>query len=423
MAFRSDPNQMGSSRRGGGGAVPSMFCDTFKTHRIDNRDPRVRFEQRVVKNVKHARQSSKRLVGTPVLDYSEAAITRTVKNYTTQPRPDLKRNLRVETNSMVQSFNRRTQAEVLRLAEADRAGADEQSAITRVCELLKRVLEEAERTVWIVDQSKQKRATRCLHNDDNVDAQLQREKKETLAIRKQIKQVFAETSLISKVLMDARASLRALLKEKRKVLDVQADVYSGAVTSYPVPVREDPDCLKELSEVYQTSQRRRNTSEGFVEEVRLVLSHLRSKVEKTLKQSEVVSRAQQRELVLSKGRNRLARNGNARHLHWLEITQKCNEGPYEGKNYEKVADKPDRPLVKNYNKAKAHTQRTITRFEESQDPFHTFERTKACATDDRYMLSVAALAISSNLHDRSYDKNVNTSISRFRSTLKPERRL
>jgi len=399
-----------------------MFRDTFATHRFDNRDPRVKYEQRPVKDMNHARRSKSR-VGHAMVTYADSTIIRTINNYTTQPRPDLKRNLRVETNQTIQNFNRQTQAEVLRLAEADRAGADEQSAISGVCAALQRLLEDVERTLWLVDQSIAKRGTRCLHDDSGVDIQLKSEKKATIAIRKRIKQVYAETTLISKVLMDARAKLKSLLQQKRSVLDVQADVYSGVVTTYPVPVREDPSCLKELSEVYQTSQRRRNESDAFAAESHSLLAQLRANVEEAMKQSDYTSRSQQRDTVLAKGRNRLARNGNARHLHWLEISQKCNEGPYQGANYEKVANKHDRPLVKNYNKQKSKGSKShVTQFEQSRKPFNTFDRTIACANDDKAQLDMAAVGLEANYHDRTYDKGVNKSIDRFRSTLKPGRR-
>lgn len=418
--LKADPDGMGASRRGGGGTVLPNFMDTLQQPRVDNRDPRIRREQAAVLDFRHARRSKIGIGDEMLLDFASATASRAAFNRETQPRPDLKRDLRVEANKTIQNYNRSTQAEILRLAQADLAGAEEQSAISSTMAHLLRLLEHPERTIWLVDRSISKRKTRAIPDVDIASAGLLQERKLAVQWQHDIQMRYRETERISHVLHDARNQVAAFLKERKKGMDLMPDAYSGVVTRYPVPIHSDPDCVKELSDIYIASQVRRAEDDVFISDCKSHMDDMRASVQEALATTIKRSREQQRDLILAKGANRLAANGIARNQHLLDVKQKCNEGPHWA--VEETSESYTRPLVRQYNAANGHQKHVVTSFEESRVPFDEFERSKVLAADDGLKLEYVARAVSATLHDRTRNRHIDESVSRFRTKLKPGRR-
>lgn len=430
---KADPDMMGASRRGGGGFVLPNFQDTLGQPRVDNRDPRIRHEQAPRLDLRHARRSKVGIDDEMLLDFASATASRVAFNRQTQPIPDLKRDLRVEANRTIQNYNRTTQAELLRLAQADLAGADEQAAVSGVCAKLLRLLEHPERTIWLVDRSFSKRGTRCIPDVDQASAALVKERALAVRWQAEIQHRYTESCRISQALHNSRKQLAAFLKERKRGMDLMPDAYSGVVTGYPVPIHNDPQCVTELSDVYQTSQQRRAEDESFIQSCTQHMSDMRESVQAALAGSVARSKEQQRLLVLAAGQNRLAANRTNRNLHLLDIQQRVNEGVHEGNTvpairgghrgkFETTSEAYDRPLVNRYNRATEHHQHVVTAFEESRLPFDTFERSKVLAADDGLKLEHVARAVSATLHDRTINRKVDSEVSRLRTKLKPGRR-
>lgn len=420
--LKADPDLMGASRRAGGGTVLPNFMDTLQQPRVDNRDPRIRREQNATVDLRNSRRSKVGLDDEFLLDFASMTSSRTRHNRRTEPQPDLKRDLRTETNAMIQRYNRETHAEILRLALADQAGSDEQNAISNTCAQLLRLLEHPERTIWLVDRSISKRKTQAIPLVDEVASGLLQEREVAVQWLNRIQARYNETDRISRVLNDSRKALSRYLKERKKGMDLMPDSYAGAVTKYPVPIESDPACLKELSDVYLASQERRSADDRFINDCQKSINDFRERVQSALSTAVAKTREQERELVLAKGQTRLAANESKRALHVTTIRKEVNEGPAEGAAYLQVSERHDRPLVKCYNKANGHKAGTITLFEESTIPKDSFERSQVNQQDDILQLDFVARALSAKLHDRGINKQKDSEIARTKFKLRPGRR-
>eukprot|EP00041_Stephanoeca_diplocostata_P007079 m.97670 g.97670 ORF g.97670 m.97670 type:complete len:433 (-) comp16722_c0_seq1:289-1587(-) len=428
-SLRRDADGLGGSRRAGGGNVGGGFLDTLGMPRVDNRDPALRRQQAAVRDFRHAARMPHHGVKseTKLLNFASNVTSRAAFNRTAHPKPDLKRDLRGETNATIQAHNRRSRAVVLRLAHAEAAGAAELSALAGTHARLVRALEEPERMIWQADQSLSKRNMQCIPNERN-DAigpnqyAIREERQVAMKWRDEILDRTTSTKKLLNGFARCQQDLQKCLKERKKGNDLNPDTYSGVVAQFPVPTDDDPPQLIALARAFESSQTHRNDAAAFLSLCAEDLAKSRSNLDRAMKAAVKQSRDLERELVLAKGHTRLALNRTKRDLHLLTIRDGVNSGAAEGAAYVRTSERVDRPLVRAYHRTTGSIAGAVTRHETSEDNGDMFVSSQRVAADDTAELHMTARALSATLHDRSINRSVDEDIARFRTRLHPSRR-
>lgn len=428
-SLRRDADGLGGSRRTGGGSVSGSFLDTLSMTRVDNRDPTVRQQQAPVRDFRHAPRMPHHGVQSEakLLKFASSVTSRAAFNRTAHPTPDLKEDLRAETNATIQAHNRRVRAEVLRLAHADAAAAAEHSALAGTHARLVRALEEPERMVWLADRSLSKRSTQCITNDMNDvigpnHRAIRDERLVAVKWRDEILDRTVSTKELLNTFARCRQDLYKCLTVRKQGTDLNPDTYSGIVTQFPVPTDDDPAQLIAVADMFSSSQSHRNDITAFLSLCGEDLAQSRSNLDAAVQAAVKQSRDMERDLVLAKGQTRLALNKTKRDVHRLTIRDGVNAGAAQGAAYVRTSERPDRPLVRTYNRTSFSVPGAVTRHETSQDNGDMFASSQRVAADDASELHVAARALSATLHDRTVNRTVDQDIARFRTRLHPSRR-
>mmetsp|Transcript_16178 Transcript_16178/g.41963 ORF Transcript_16178/g.41963 Transcript_16178/m.41963 type:complete len:424 (-) Transcript_16178:45-1316(-) len=422
MALKCDRDGLGAARTVGGGGVNAGFRTTMAAPRVDIRDPEVRRRQSVPLDMRRAPRYKGKMDEEQLLTFASATLSRAAFNRTTVAKPELRRDLREETNGTIQEYNRQKRAEVLRVAQADLAAADEHKALAHTYAQLLRVADLPERVIWLADQTETKAATRPILDDPAYRELVAKEC--TLARRwlARIQDRVIGTRNAMRTFEAARQTLANHLASMKVGLDLMPDTYSGAVAHFPAARFDDPPCLSHVAELYRASQTRRSADEKAIAACGRELSAAQEDVQQALDDARQRSRDLQRDMMLAKGAARLAKNKVMRSEHSLEIAAGGNEGPAEGAAYMFTRERPDRPLVRKYNEIPGHAAHGVTAREDSKANKELFHSSTRMVQNDADDLNDLMRAMSATLHDRNRNLYVDGEISRQRTRLGPGRR-
>lgn len=419
-----DHDGLGATRAGGGGGLNATFVNTINMSNVDNRDPAARRQQRATVDFRHASRRRGSMDETKLLTFASTVASRSAFNRTSQPHADLRADLRKETNSTIQAYNRQTRSEILRLAQADAVCAAEQTALSGIFARMQRAMETPDRMIWLADRSMSKRGVRCIQDADDggATAALQRERQTALRWRDELLDRIAATRTLVVTFKTAQNDLKAHLRVKKRGIDLNPDAYSGVATQLPVPMDDDPPCLVTLADMFVQVRTQRESDEEFLMLLDEELAMSRKNLDLAIKEAVQYSRNMERELVLAKGRTRLAHNKALRDKHLLEIKHECNEGPMEGSAYVRTSERVDRPMVRKYEEAVHVVPGQVTLHETSDSNAQILTGSQRVAANDASDLSGLARALSATLHDRGVNRAVDQDIGRFRKRLQPGRR-
>lgn len=425
-----------------------MFVNTFAVSEPDIRlrDPEVRRRNRVPKDLRHEttlRQSKTTgratrtevqsltrslragsIGKTSVMDDTWNTIQRSKMNRKQQKAPDMRQDLITETDAMVHQYTRETKAEVLHLMQAESAGVQESKLLLQCYRKIEKAILEPERMLYLADRSNQLRALRALRDEDEVQ-QLTREERDCAMrqkaiLQEQYQRVKATISRLKK----NQAALVAHTKERRKALGLSNDIYSGVVLSkaYPLPRNWDPKVVRDLAKTYTESQNLREESAQVMTGCSQVLKECRSATEQAIKEGLIRTKEIEREASLARAKTMIARNQAARNKHKLEIAAMKHRGPLSTKDLT-TAERPDRPLVRTYNLAKEHRDKSVTVLETSSHSANVFEDTIRQTADDIDALDLQASKLDALIKDTKQTRNTDISVRNVRERYGPHRRV
>lgn len=349
---------------------------------------------------------------------------RSQTNRESQTRPELRQELTRETNAMVQQFNRESKAEVLHLAKADRAGADESKQLLRVYRMLEKAVQEPDRMLWVIEQSMRKRRERPLAQTDDVDDLLASERAVVIESKMELQRVYGQVKRTVREMKVRRAALAAMLKAKKLALGLNSDAYSGAVSGagFPLPLDWDPPCVSALAEIYSYSQSQREEADAIMGSCASKMAERRAETKRAIAASIQRAKELEREVALAKGQTRIARNETTRNQHKLEITAGRHRGP-DSTRYLTVAERANRPLVGNYNASGEHSVGQVTYFETSRRTGNWFDDTLRQTKNDGGDLDVASRQLQAAYADTKHNRDVDTAIRNLRERCSPGRRV
>ena len=325
---------------------------------------------------------------------------------------------------------------MLRLLTAARAAAEECERLVRSCRLLEHALDEPERTLFIARESEKKRAACAIKDDDGCDAALAAERTAAVRCRDRLRRQHVATKRLALEFQAARARLAEHVRHRKRGLGLNSDVTSGAGAAYPPPAAADPPVVGEVRALCEASVEARCTDAEAMAACSEQLGGARQRIAEALAAAQAEGRRRARELASAQGQLRLEQARVARAAHRAEIAQQRNEGPAAGSQYLAVAERMDRPLMREYNRAAGHATETwdprtgartmrgaVTAFEEADESQQQFEATRAALAVDATALGEAEAALDSIAWDRQQTLRKNAELQRLRTRIRPSRRM
>eukprot|EP00056_Hartaetosiga_gracilis_P019604 m.15071 g.15071 ORF g.15071 m.15071 type:complete len:415 (+) comp7805_c0_seq3:55-1299(+) len=337
--------------------------------------------------------------------------------------PILRKQIRKETNKSIQDFERDTKALVLSLREVERSTSQDVHKFKRMHKQFETFIEEVvKRTVWMNKESVKRRAG-ANHVPDSVDLDLEEERRMAKMFLDTSKRIYRDNEDALKDMSSCMKFISRELKKEKRPLGLNSEAYAGMVAKYPKPQGSAPPVVTRAREESESARRMCADTKEFMAMCSRDLQHQRDAVDNSLRQLIKQFKHAHADLLQAQGDTRRALHQTHRAAWSQELTEEINEGPREGKRYQKIADRTTRPTVRSYDRRVREDDVDVVAWEDSSRAKRQLQRQKDLLQQDVSMLSTTSRTLSNAVRDRKHLTDCDNAVLKFRNRCGPGKRV